>query len=58
MNRLQDDLDPQRPEPEARPSDDDETPWRWLLGCLGKTLLVFVIVVLLVFGACFVLLVR
>lgn len=40
---------PPAPEPE-------QTPGRWLLGCLGKTLLVFVVVALLVFGACFMML--
>jgi hypothetical protein len=32
---------------------DEETPGRWLFGCLWKTLVVFVVIVLLVFGACF-----
>ena len=34
--------------------DSQQSAGMWLLGCLGKTVLVFVVVVLLVFGACLV----
>jgi hypothetical protein len=53
---------PQAPETPPAPAGEpdaptpEQTPGRWLLGCLGKTLLVFFIVVLLVFGACFMML--
>ena len=34
--------------------DSEQSTSRWLLGCLGKALLIFIVVVLLVFGACLV----
>ena len=48
-------MPPEDPDTGATPPapPEDETPGRWLLGCLGKALLVFFVVVLLVFGACF-----
>lgn len=47
-------------EPEHGPSGEkideqgEETPGRWLFGCLWKTIVVFLVIALLVFGACFV----
>ena len=64
MNRPPNDVEPESPEttPELTPgttpetAEPEQTPGRWLLGCFGKALLVFAIVVVLVFGACFMML--